>query len=60
MIEATCFAEQATHLNNTIKLGGVYRVARCRIVEEEYNKKKSSRYSKYSLKIVTDSSIIAV
>lgn len=60
MIEATCFAEQAVYLNTTIKVGGVYRIARCRVVEEEYNKKKSSRYSKYSLKICSDSSIVAV
>ena len=60
MIEATGFGEQATHLNNVIEVGGVYRIARCRIVEEEYNKRKGGKYAKYNLKIGSDSSILAV
>lgn len=60
MIEATCFGEQATHLNSVIEVGGVYRIARCRIVEDEYNKKKGDKYARYNLKIGSDSSILAV
>ena len=58
LIEATCFGEQAIHLNDTIKVGVVYRVARCKIVEETFTKAKSNKHSKYSLRLHGESSII--
>jgi hypothetical protein len=41
-------------------VGLVYRVARFKIVEENYSKSKSSKHSKLTLKMHGESSIVAV